>query len=362
VKKSLIALAALAATASFAQSTATISGSISVGVVDTGAAGDTAQVTSLGGGANAVNIVTSEDLGGGLKAGFDGQIRFSAATGDRASTGNGNALFHGANVYVSGGFGTARIGKIIELNNCAFDPWGCTGGASTVAGQAGTIGASGAGLVGALTIQNAISYATPTIAGFSASYQTSLSPAAGAQAAASATNAGQLVGRTNERQVLSLNYANGPLALQVLSTKGSGNTAGDWTSYRPATSNNSLIAITDDASKATAVSGSYDFGVAKLNLINAVTKTAAGAKANDITTISGSVPMGAYTILAGYSKDKIKASNADTKLSLGVNYALSKRTTLGADVFKQEGMAAVAGTGATGSAGTGYVIRARHTF
>ncbi len=358
----LDALAALAATASFAQSTATISGSISAGVMDTGAAGDTAQVASLGGGANAINIATTEDLGGGLKAGFSGQIRFSAATGDRASTGNGNALFHDANVYVSGGFGTARLGKIAELTNCAFDPWGCTGGASTVAGAAGTIGASGAGLVGALAIQNAVSYATPTIAGFSATYQTSLSPAAGAQAAASATNAGQLVGRTNERQVLSLNYANGPLALQVLATKGSGNTAADWPSYRPSSSAHSLVTITDDASKATAISGSYDFGVAKLNLINAVTKTAAGAKSFDITTISGSIPMGAYTILAGYSKDSVKAANADTKMSLGVNYALSKRTTLGADVFKQEGLAAVAGTGASGTASTGFVLRARHTF
>jgi len=362
MKKSLIALAALAATAAFAQSTATISGSISVGVMDTGAAGDTAQVASLGGGANAINIVTAEDLGGGLKGGFTGQIRFNAATGDRGSAGNGNALFHEANAYLSGGFGTVRLGKMAELGNCAFDPWGCTGGASTVAGASGTIGASSAGLVGALAIQNGVSYATPSIAGFSAHYQTSLSPAAGAQATASATNAGQLVGRTNERQVLSLNYANGPLALQVLSTKGSGNTAADWPSYRPEGSNNSLRAITDDASKATAVSGSYDFGVAKLNLINAVSKKADGSKANDITTVSGSMPMGAYTILAGYSKDKVKAANADTKLSLGVNYALSKRTTLGADVFKQEGLAAVTGTGVTGTAGTGYVVRMRHTF
>ena len=66
-----------------------------------------------------------------------------------------------------------------------------------------------------------------------------------------------------------------------------------------------------------------------------------------------------HTLLAGYAKDKKAAANLDTKIAAGVNYALSKRTTLGADVFKSE---AAAVTGSTGNAGTGFVIRARHTF
>ena len=328
MKKSLIALAALAATASFAQSTATISGTISVGVMDNGKAGEQAAVTSLGGGANAINIVTVEDLGGGLKGGFDGQMRFNAATGDRASAGTGNALFHGANAYIGGNFGTVRVGKIIELSNCAFDPWGCTGGASNIAGAAGTIGAAGSGLVGALTIASAVSYATPTIAGFSATLQSSVSS------------------RTNERQVLSLNYANGPVALQYLETKNAANTQADAVTVVTT----ATATPTEGKAKATAISGSYDFGVVKLNAYNAVTKNASDAKTNDITGVSASVPMGSFTILAGYAKDKIKATNADTKTALGVNYALSKRTTLGADVFKQDGW------------GTGYVARVRHTF
>jgi hypothetical protein len=62
--------------------------------------------------------------------------------------------------------------------------------------------------------------------------------------------------------------------------------------------------------------------------------------------------MGAYTLLAGYNKDNKAAANADTKTVLGANYALSKRTTLGADVFKAE----------AAGAGTGFVVRMRHTF
>ena len=86
MKKTLIALAVLAVSgAAFAQSTATISGSISTGVMKTGLAGSKLGVAQLGNGANAINIVTAEDLGGGMRGGFDSQMRFSAITGDANS-------------------------------------------------------------------------------------------------------------------------------------------------------------------------------------------------------------------------------------------------------------------------------------
>jgi len=354
MKKSLIALAALAATASFAQSSATISGSIQVGVMDTGAAGDTAQVAHLGNGANAINIVTSEDLGGGLKGGFTSQIRFNAATGDVNSSGFGNALFHAANAYVSGGFGTVRVGKIAEASTCGLDPWACGGGAALQAG----VGVSA--LTGASTISNSVSYTTPTIAGFSASYQASLSPAAGVSNS----------GRTNERQTLNVTYANGPLMLQAISIKGTPNVLANGVLGAALVANGSNTATTgiiDSDAKYQGIGGSYDFGVAKVSLLNSVTKAATtGTKTADVTSIGLTVPMGAYTVLAGYNKAKTggsytATSTTDTKTAVGVNYALSKRTTLGADVFKAEA-AAVAGTGATGNAGTGYVIRVGHTF
>ena len=321
MKKTLIALAALAATASFAQSTVTLSGSISTGLLNTGAAGSKAVVSSLGGGANAINIVTVEDLGGGMTGGFDGQIRYLATTGDIGSSGDATstALFHGANAYVGGAFGTVRVGKIIEASNCAFDPWGCTGGASL----SGGLSSGTTGLVAAGTTANAVGYATPTISGFSASYTTSVST------------------RTNERQVLSLNYANGPVAVQYLARQGGANVI-------TATG----TAGADDNSKASSIAGSYDFGVAKLSVGNTVNKAATtGATTGDIMTVGVSVPMGAYTILAGYAKDKKQAAATDTKTALGVNYALSKRTTLGADVFKDEKVG-----------GNGYTLRVRHTF
>jgi len=321
MKKTLIALAVLAVSgAAFAQSTATISGTMNVGIMDTGAAGAKAAVSTLGGGANAINIVTLEDLGGGLRGGFDSQIRFNAASGDANSNNSGGtALFHGLNVYVGGAFGTVRLGKIIEASNCGFDPWACTGGAALSAGSAGI-----SALVAAGTQQQSVSYTTPNISGFSASVQTSVSA------------------RVNERQVISLNYANGPLTAQLLNREGGANTT-----------TASGTAAADDNSKAQSIGVGYNFGVARLTVMNTVNKAAVtGATSADITSVGVTVPMGAYTLLAGMNKDSKQAAAQDTKTSVGVNYALSKRTTLGADLFKAE----------KAGDGTGFVVRARHTF
>jgi hypothetical protein len=284
--------------------------------MDTGAAGAKAGVAHLGNGANAININVAEDLGGGLRGGFESQIRFNSSNGDENSSGAGNALFHSANTYLSGGFGTARIGSIVEASTCAFDPWACTGGAALQAG----VGVSA--LAGALSVKQAIQYTTPTVNGFSANYTTSMST------------------RTNERETLGINYAKGPLALTVVDIKGSGNSALDGT------------AITDTATSQRGIAASYNFGVARLSVTNTVSKAVGGATSADIMSIGATVPMGAYTLLAGYSKNDKAAANADTKTAVGVNYALSKRTTLGADLFKAE----------AAGASSGFVIRARHTF
>jgi hypothetical protein len=323
----------LAAGTAFAQSTATISGSISVGVGNSGADGASTGVVHLGNGMNAINIGTREDLGGGLRGGFDSQIRFNVQTGDVNSTGNGNALFHSINTYLTGGFGTVRAGKIAEASTCGMDPWACGGGAALQAG----VGISA--ITGAAAVSNAVSYTTPNISGFTAGYQTSLTGP---------------TERANERETLNINYAKGPLQVTFIDIKGSGNTTLN------AAFGAAITAPADTATKNQAVGASYDFGVARLSLVNSVAKSAAGVTTADIMSIGATVPMGAYTILAGYNKDSKAASTADTKIALGVNYALSKRTTLGADVFKAEGLAAV--NGSTGTSGTGFGIRARHTF
>jgi predicted porin len=361
-KSTLVALAVLAVSgAAFAQSTVTLSGSINTGIVNTGAASAKAVVGSLGNGANAINLASTEDLGGGLKGGFTGQIRYTATGGDvnSAGTSAGSSLFHAANAFVSGGFGTIRVGKIAEAGNCGLDPWGCTGGAglSAAAGNAAagvigrTAGAAVTGLIGAGTQASSVSFTTPNINGFTASYQTTMTT------------------RVNERSVVNLTYAKGPLSLQFLQTENSGNAAINATLGIP-------NAVADANGKGTSIGGSYNFGVATLSVWNAKTTAATtntatatvaatahaaalgGANIDrDVTAVGVTMPMGAYTLLAGYAKDKKQIAARDTRLAAGVSYALSKRTTIGADVFKDENL-----WDAKGAAGTGFVLRVGHTF
>jgi len=315
MKKHLIAAAVAAAFAVPAMAQVTVGGSINVGIMDTGAAGAKAVVSSLGGGANAINLSSSEDLGGGLRGGFTGQMRFNASTGDmNSASGGGTALLHAANVFLSGGFGTLRLGKIVEAGHCSFDPWGCTGGASL---QFGTT--TGAG-VASQAQASSVSYATPTVAGFSAGIQSSLST------------------RADERLVLNIGYAAGPLALGFVQADNS--------------AVNGATAFTSTKSKQQSIGVGYNLGVARITLVNTVTKGATGAKTADVMSLGASIPLGATAIWAGYNKDDAAASTADTKWALGVNHALSKRTSVGADVFHTEAV----------NSSAGFVVRARHTF
>ncbi len=326
MKKTLIAVAALAATGAFAQ--VTISGSMQVGLVNSGVNDASTTVQHLGNGANAINLAASEDLGGGLKAGWDGQIRFNAASGDRNSSGDGYALFHNSNVYLSSAtLGTVRIGKIAEISNGAFDPWALGGGASLGSGFGQSI------TVGAAAVPSAVGYTSPTFMGFSFGAQKGQSD------------------RINERSIAHLSYANGPIAAQFLLASGASPTANDATF---AASN----PLTDAKATQQSIAASYNFGVAKVNLVNVIRKSATDVKTADIMSVSGSIPLsGAMTVLVGYNKAKTglptgATSANDTKVALGLNYGLSKRTTLGVDVFQAE----------AANADTGYVLRMRHTF
>ena len=157
--------------------------------------------------------------------------------------------------------------------------------------------------------------------------------------------------------------------MQFLQTENSGNAAINATL-------GIANAVADANGKGTSIGGSYNFGVATLSVWNAKTTAATtntatatvaatahaaalgGANIDrDVTAVGVTMPMGAYTLLAGYAKDKKQIAARDTRLAAGVSYALSKRTTIGADVFKDENL-----WDAKGAAGTGFVLRVGHTF
>jgi len=99
MKKTLIALATLAATASFAQSSVTLSGGY--GVAADKAVSAKAALKQTDG---YINFAATEDLGGGLKAGFDAQVAWTG----RAST----VVAENTNFNLSGGFGKVEFRNI----------------------------------------------------------------------------------------------------------------------------------------------------------------------------------------------------------------------------------------------------------
>jgi len=154
MKKTLIALAALAATASFAQSTVTISGLVDIGYGTVNApannagiqAGDIKRVAQNGSGTTAIVISGSEDLGGGMRALFRYEMNpdFVAGSGLSGGAGvqaagfnsqgaSGNTINNDAVAYGNGAngyhfvgvstptLGTVRLGR---LNSPTLGAWG----------------------------------------------------------------------------------------------------------------------------------------------------------------------------------------------------------------------------------------------
>ncbi|PKB23172.1 porin [Janthinobacterium sp. 64] len=123
MKKSLVALAlfgAFAATAQ-AQSSVQIYGTVDAGLGK--ATGETTKVTKRDN--NKLGFKGTEDLGNGLKAIFQLEIRYETDTGTLES--NSRPLFQGqSRVGLQGNFGTVRLGRgltAFQEASTAFEPW-----------------------------------------------------------------------------------------------------------------------------------------------------------------------------------------------------------------------------------------------
>jgi len=382
MKKTLIALAALAATASFAQSTVTISGIVDVGVKSASNVKPGQDKLSVGSGNNnRVAFGVAEDLGGGLKAVANAQMRFDPASGMTEAS-NGRPLFQGeTRVGLSGGFGTVLMGRgltALQLPNGGnSDPWGV----STVAGSVYAAGfASDYAAGGEGRIDGAVFYTSPSLNGLtiSASFSPKKLVAAGAAATndvttvgseKQGTNAVTAITSTKQHQSLNALYANGPLAVGLGYEQ---NRVGD---------------------KITQVYGNYDMGVAKLYASNATVKggtaadragvtfaaassavntggataqVAAGGKITN-NTVGVTVPMGALSLRAGYSVwngNGAAGQKDDNKLGFGVKYDLSKRTYIYSDVASQTRKNNSAGTNpaTNNSKVTSFDLGVAHSF
>ena len=312
MKKTLIALAALASTAAFAQSSVTL-----YGVADAGLAKVTDQsaVLSSAGTMNNGNsrwgIRGTEDLGGGLKAGFNFEQGVNLQDGSLAQSGPG-PFSRAAWMNLSGGFGEVRLGRTLNPSFYAAAAWELTGAAnySVVVNQFGAV-------LGGIRNSSQIAYTSPNMGGFSA------------------TVGYVLKGNNSDKAKVDLNaiYANGPLSVALGYNK------------------------VQDAEKNVHVGARYNFGM--FTLAGGYIDPAGDAKG---FTVGGAVKAGPVDLVLDIARD---TEAKDTDLLVEVKYPLSKRTFTYVSILrdgnkKAGGLATAAKI--SGENVTGLGIGVRHNF
>jgi GBP family porin len=324
MKKSLIAIAVLAATSSaaFAQSNVTIYGIVDAGITSErgGKDGNVSKVTSGAASASRIGFKGTEDLGGGLSAIF--KLETGVKVDDGTLDNTTSTLFN-REAYVgvsSKTAGTVTLGRqytpYYETLRDVGDPFAM--------GYAGT--AKNLFPVASYMTRNsnAVVYKTPNLAGFTGSVSYSLGEVAGDSSAT--------------RQVGgSLAYGNGPLNVAVAYNMKNNDTL---TTKTAGVGHNTLVAANYDF-KVVKVFGAWSKdsgqGSAPINGAASATATtnafgytfAQSADSRD-ALIGLTAPLGASgTLMASYiDKDDKEVANRDaSQWALGYSYALSKRTS-----------------------------------
>ncbi|WP_416546707.1 porin [Limnohabitans sp. DCL3] len=341
MKKTLIALAVLAASgAAFAQSNVTLSGGYGL-VVGTSKTGTVSTGTQIARQTGNLNFAGVEDLGGGLKAAFQLQTSIGAFAETKLNNAGAAAAAttlgdRGANVSLSGGFGTAFVGRGASA---VRGLWGAIGDVSQmpvlsgISAGAGSKVDAGARVIYGDAYSNYVAYSSPAMNGFSASV---------ALAGVDGTTAA-----TKDTTSFTLQYANGPLAAAVNLTDSKQTVAAGAAvaavaatqsttspfTYTPAVA---AVAATPavQAYKMTTILASYDFGVAKVGLTSQQIKLDSGVNPGDAMALTVAAPIGAGIVSAGFGKRSASGSlneyfGDDVKQTfVGYRHNLSKRTAI----------------------------------
>lgn len=309
MKKSLIALAVLAATtgAAMAQSNVTLYGQIdtSVGSSKVGAPAAATSTTQLFSGnlsSTRWGLRGSEDLGGGLKAIFTLEQGFDSSDGTQAS---GSAFNRQSIVGLSGSFGVIKLG----LHDTSFDDIRDLSVSSNIfnapvfATTEGVVGTTGYLGVGQLAdygdrASNQIRYESPSFGGFSAGFSYGLDEQASPV--------------KSDRTAFNLRYKAGSLDVGYGYQENANQAAASNLEY------NTLGAA-------------YNFGSFRISGGWNRVKSEASRK-SDAFSIGAIVPVGALDFSLGYSTAKAKQGSATFEkgdaFSAAVAYNMSKRTRL----------------------------------
>ncbi|MDR2298959.1 MAG: porin [Comamonas sp.] len=309
MKKSLIALAVLAASgAAMAQSSVTLFGIVDTGIgyVNNSTAnnGNNYGMSTSGNATSRLGLRGTEDLGGGLKAGFwlEGEI-----FGDTGGAGAGRTSLdfkRESTVRLSGNFGEVRLGRETTPTFRAglkYDLFSATG-IGQFMGYKGwsTLGGAYGSDVNTIRANNMVSYSSPNFSGFTGNISYAFDEKQGLN------RVGRYIGGN-------VGYDNGPLSV----TAAYGTLAGAANGDR------------DEMS----IGASYNFGVAKVvglaQQIKYKPESGSSAKYNNYL-LGVSAPVGGVgEVKAQYAYYDQKGDNTKAQqLSLGYVHNLSKRTAL----------------------------------
>ena len=325
MKKSLLALAVLGAFAGVAsaQSSVTLFGTVDLSAKYVKNDGSARRLSLSQDGINSsqLGFKGTEDLGGGLKAGF------LLLAGVNADTGTTNSKFFNRSAYARlwGNFGEVRLGRDYTptfWNNTIFDAFGTNGlGDSSHVGQllSGTF----------VRADNSIGYFLPSgIGGVYGQFMAAASEGASG-------NPGRYLGGR-------IGFAAGPFDI-----------AGAYGQQR----NDGLPGA--PSQKTYNIGGSYDLGVVKLmGYYDRDTLSYTGFdKKEDRFSLSAVVPIGQGEIHAGYEASKLKNSLAGSstkvdQFAIGYVYNLSKRTAVYATAARLNNKNGTANSVASGTSQT----------
>ncbi|WP_043005382.1 porin [Comamonas testosteroni] len=331
----LAALAVMGATTAMAQSSVTLYGRINT-TVERQKSGDQS-VSGLYNNASRWGIRGTEDLGGGLKAGFALESGFNSDTGT-ASGWPGIPQSAGLNfgrqseVNLSGGFGMIRLGNFVPESYYAT--------ADYISMHNHDTGSSSDALYydpvwfGGLGTKNKVGYRTPNMGGLTVDASVSLH------------EKDPTVGPRKNGYDLAANYATGPLHLGA----GFSKVGDNWQA---------------------ALRGLYTFGQVTLGAYyqrnkddNQITGTGAGSRNN--FRLSAMYALGASEFHANVghaNKWSHIADSAATQWTLGYNYNLSKRTKVYGYYTKvNNSKGANYMTGAAGADFSSFALGVRHNF
>ena len=300
MKKSLIALAVLASSgAAMAQSSVTLFGIVDTGVSyvnNANPAGDNVYgLTTSGNATSRLGFRGTEDLGGGLKAGFwlEGEI-----FGDSGNTAGFN-FQRRSTISLAGGFGEVRLGRELTpgySKTSGYDIFG-QAGIGQFNGWQNWVGSATAD-ANNIRSSNIVSYYTPNFGGFTGGIGYGFDEQTTGKAGRYAGGFGA--------------YDNGPLSVAV---------SYDQRDLATSISRDTLT-----------VAGSYNLNVAKLSTILQQSKYdrpgASDAKFNAYS-LGASVPVGAGEFKLQYALYDQKAIDSKAhQIALGYVHNLSKRTAV----------------------------------